>query len=299
MRPGVIASVAFHVTIFLVAIFGLPHLMEPPPEIEEAIPVDLTAQISEKSTPPPRQVQSPKPEEKPAEPEKMDVPPPPKIEPPKPEPPKPEPPKPEPTPPPPPPKPPEPEPTPEPVPTPKPKPPEPPKPKEEPKPQTEEKPKPKKDEFFSEMDTVLKNVDKPKQTSQPMPAPQPQNAPGGAKQTVNSPLSDATGQPTISEKDYIRKQIEDKWSFDPGARDVANMTIRVRIQIDSDGRVIRADLDVDQGRYMSDSFYRAAADTARRAVLAASPLKAPEGRIDFFHKYADFTLNFDPRSLLR
>ena len=260
------------------------------------MPVDLTAELSDKTNAPARAI-APKPEEKPAEPPKQDVPKPPeppKPEPPKPEPPKPEPPKPPPPPPPPAPKPPEPEPEPIPVPSPKPKPPEPIKPKDEPK-----KPKPK-DDFFDMMDkAVLKDMTKPKPVSKPQPAPQPQNTPAVAGSTNSQAVGDPTAKPTASEQDYLRAQIEKCWNFDPGARGAENLIVKVRIQIQPDGTVTRAELDVDTGRYNSDPYDRAAADSARRAPLSCSPLKIPPSRPDFFRNFSDIVLNFDPRSLIR
>ena len=308
MRTGMICSVTMHVVIVLLGVFGLPHILPPPPEIEMAVPVEI-AQISDKTNAPPRQVKAPDPVETPSPP-KQDVPvtppkpPEPKPEPPKPEPPKPEPPKPEPKPEPPkpdpappPPKP-APEPTPAPVPEPKPKPPE---PKPEPpkqKPDEKVQKKPKDDDFFKSMDTALKDVDKKKPTSQPQAAPQPQTA-TAAKQTVNSALADSTGQPTMTEKDFLRAQIERCWNFDPGARDAGSLVVKIRILINADGTVTQSTFEGDQGRYASDPYYRAAADSARRSPLSCSPLKSPPGRPDFYKSFPDITLNFDPRSLAR
>ncbi len=302
IRTGMICSAAFHLLVVILAVFGLPHILPPPPEVEVAVPIEI-AQISDKSNPAPRQVKAPEPVEKPTPP-KQDVqptppkPPEPKPEPPKPEPPKPEakpePPKPEP---PPPPKP--PEPTPAPVPTPKPPEPKPPEPKPEPpKQKPEDKPKKKEDDFFKSMDSALKDVDKKKSSSTPQPSPQPQSA-SAAKENVNSPLADATGQPTMTEKDFLRAQIEKCWNFDPGARDAGNLVVRVRILINADGTVTQSTFQGDSGRYASDPYYRAAADSARRAPLSCSPLKAPPGRPDFYKSFPDITLNFDPRSLAR
>lgn len=308
LRLGMLCSATLHVLIVLFALFGLPHLLPPPPEMEVAVPVEL-AQIGEKTAPPPPQVKAPKTEE-PPEPPKADVPPPPqpkpeppkpeppKPEPPKPEPPKPEPPKPEPPKPPPPkpepPEPPKPEPAPVPVPKPKPEPPKP----EPPKPPEQAKPKPK-DDFLSSMETALKDVNKNKPAPQAQPQPQPKAQAGSAQETVNSTLAQSSSQPTISEKDFLRAQIEKCWNFDPGARGAENLVIKVRVLIQPDGTVTRAELDVDRARYVSDSYYRAAADSARRAPLACSPLKIPPTRPDFYRAFPDITLNFDPRSLIR
>jgi outer membrane biosynthesis protein TonB len=294
---GVICAAALHLIVALIAIFGLPHLMEPPPEIVEAVPVDMVAEISDKTNAPAR-VAAPKPEEKPAEPEKKDVPPPPT--PPKP----PEPvvkevlPPPPPPPPPPkqpePPKPPEPEEDIAPIPD---KKPPPPKPIEKPPEKPPEKKPPPKDSFDDMMKNALKDVAKPKPpTAAPAPAPQPTNTAAPTGKTSNTAIGDPNAQPTISEKDYLQQQIEKCWNFDPGARGAEKLVVKVRILIQPDGTVTSSTLI---GNYAGDPYLMAAADSARRAPLTCSPLKIPPGHADFYKQFSDITLNFDPRSLTR
>lgn len=146
------------------------------------------------------------------------------------------------------------------------------------------------------METALKDLNKNKPQTQPAPKTQSSAAAGPQN---NSTLSKSSEQPTMSEKDFLRAQIERCWNFDPGARGAGDLVIRVRIMIRPDGTVTRADLDVDSGRYASDPYYRAAADSARRAPLACSPLQIPPSRPDFYRTFPDITLNFDPRSLIR
>jgi hypothetical protein len=302
-----LCSVAMHVVVLILAVFGLPQLLQPPPEISEPVVVEI-AELGDKTTPPPRQVEAPKPAPQPVEPPKQETPPTPEPKPlpppePKPVPPPPEP-KPVPTPEPPkppPPKPVEPEPEPIPVPTPKPKPPEPkpPEPKPQPDPLKDIKPQPKKPPPPDEFDNLLKSVDKLRDTAKPAPAPQPQQTAQAGSKTVNSPVSDLSSQPTVSERDYVSAQIWPKWNVDLGAKGAETLQIKVRIQVAPDGTVTSARLDVDSGRYAGDGFFRAAADAALRAVLAASPLKVPPTRPDLFRNNSDFTINFDPRSMAR
>ena len=103
----------------------------------------------------------------------------------------------------------------------------------------------------------------------------------------------------IADADYITAQIRPWWNVDVGAIGAQNLVVRVKIQITPDGTVTEAKLDVDEARYASDNFYRAAADSARRAVLSASPLKTPPGKPDFFKTYASVTLNFNPKDIAR
>ena len=294
LGAGLLSSLLLHALAVLLALFGLPHLMTPPPQMEEPVVFEVET-IAEKTAPPPRQVEAPKPEEQP-EPPKQETPP----EPPKPippEPPKPippEPPKPEPTP-----LPPEPEPLP--IPAPKPKP-EPPKPEPSKAPQSmlkDIKPPPKKPPPPDDFDKLLKSVDKMRETAKPPPAPQPQQTPAPAAKTVNSPLTDVASQPTTTEKNYIAAQIWPRWNVDLGAKGAETLQVTVKISLAPDGNVLDAKLDVDPGRYASDSFFRAAADAAVRAVRAASPLKVPPTRPDLFRNNPNMTINFDPRSMVR
>ena len=277
---GLLCSVLLHALAVLLAVFGLPQLMTPPPPIEEPIVVEVET-ISDHVTPPPRQTEEPKPEE--PEPPKPIPPEPPKPIPP--EPPKPIPPE--------PPKPaPPPEPEPEPIPAPKPKP-EP--PKEQPKPPPPDllkdlKPPPKKPPPPDDFDKLLKSVDQLRKSEPKQQAPQ-------AEKTVKSPLTEATGQPTTTEKNFVAAQIWPKWNVDLGAKGADTLQVMVKITVAPDGKVLRATLDVDPSRYKSDPFFQAAADAAQRAVLQASPLKAPPTSPDFFKSNPNLTINFDPRSL--
>ena len=182
------------------------------------------------------------------------------------------------------------------MPAPKPKPPEPELPKPPPALLRDIKPPPKKpppppDDF----DKLLKSVDKMRQPAAPSAPP----APNAATKAVPSPLSERASQPTISERDFVAAQIWPLWNVDLGAKGADTLVVAVKISVLPDGTVTRADLDVDQARYAGDTFFRAAADAARRAVLEASPLKAPLSRPDLYRSNPSMTINFDPRSLKR
>jgi hypothetical protein len=280
LRFGMLCSAALHIVALLIAFFGLPQLLSPPPEISEPVIVEI-AQLGDKTNPPPKQVEAPKPVEKPAEPPKQEAPP----EPPKPEPPKPVPP----------PKPPEPEPEPVPVPIPKPKPPEPPPKPELPDPLKDVKPPPKKPPPPDDMDILLKSVDKLRETAKPSPAPQPQQTPAPSSRTVNSNSNIPSEPVSMSDKDFIAAQFRKCWNFDAGARDAASLIVKIRVLLNADGSAVRADI-VDYTRYNADSYYRSAADSARRAVFTCSPIKIPPGKYDALK---DLELNFDPRDSVR
>ncbi|MBI5163414.1 MAG: cell envelope integrity protein TolA [Magnetospirillum sp.] len=271
-RDAFIFSAAFHIAIALLSVFGLPYFFSDPIIEDQPIVVDIVP-LGEKTNPPPLQAKEPQPE--PPKPE-------PKPEPPKPEPPKPEPPKPEPAPP-----------KPEPAPPPKPE-------AAKPKPKDDladlmksvDKIKPK-DKPKDDLDQLLKSVDKIKPAPQPTAADkgtqsQPQNVRGSASNNPMEPVS-------MTEIDMIRSQIYRCWNIPAGAKDAQNLIVPIRVRLAQDGTVISADHAGDMLRYNTDSFYRAAADSARRAVMICSPLKAPPSKYD---QWKDLTLRFNPKDML-
>lgn len=275
MQRGALFSGIFHLTVILLAWFGLPRMIVTPPEPEKPIIIEL-AQIGDITNPPPAPQIQPAPDPEPAKPE-----------PPKPEPPKPEPQKAPPPPPPPPPKPAEPAPPPEPAPKPKEKAPEPkpeaPKssPLAEVKPKT--KPEPPAEDFIK---NVLKSVDKPKPQQQSDEfdkmlkkmadsapkkdeKPQPQAQP--AKQApAGSPISSMNQQYTITEQDFIRAYIEKNWSPPVGAKEV--IIVIVSFTLRPDGSIT----DVRYENQRSDTLWQSFADSARRAILLSSPIPIPQ-----------------------
>lgn len=182
--------------------------------------------------------------------------------------------------------------------------------KEEPKKEeakkTDPKADPKKDQKKPDDDDpfkdLVKDVEKyrkkeapastPQSTQQAAANPAPQAAVSGAR-IQNAPLA---AQATMSEKDAIRAQVEQNWSFDPGAKGIESMVVVLRITINPDGSVLDVRLEPEsQSRYNSDAAFRAIADGAIRATRRASPLKYPT------EKYATFqtmVLSFTPSSRL-
>jgi hypothetical protein len=101
---------------------------------------------------------------------------------------------------------------------------------------------------------------------------------------------------TISELDAIRRQIEACWNIPAGARDAENLIVDIKVVMNPDGTVQRAEI-VDRSRLTGDPFYRAAAESALRAVLhpRCSPLRLPPQK---FQQWRRFTLSFNPKELI-
>ena len=285
MRNAFTQSVLFHLAIVAISYFGFPYISRSPTITDAPIMVEIVKVDELTNAPPPK----PQPEKKPV-PEAKKAPPPPK-------PPKAS------TPPPPPPakekevamlvpdmK---------------------AKPKEQPKPETKapEKPerqlanvKPKRkpkppDQFTS----VLKTVEKLKAQPQPREKEKEKAKPESFEQQIAKALTSRTAEHNpmrplaISEIDLVRQQIRECWNLPAGAKDAQDLNIEIRVVMTPDATVREARIQ-DQRRLQGDPFFRAAAESALRAVLnpRCNPLKLPP---DKYQQWQTMTLNFDPRDM--
>ncbi len=285
MRRGMIFSAGLHIAVIILAILGLPILFARAPTTDPPITVEMV-RISDKTRtlpappkpkPKPSRKHPVKPKPEPVKPKAAALPPPPppdlaKLEP---------------------------------VPVPKPKPKvkakkPPPKPKvkkrKRRKPRlTKIKPRrkplaPRKD--F--VDSVLKDVSKEKpREKEKKPdkkvVKKTEPAPPRPRPSLDQRL-------TISELDALRRQIEACWSIPAGARDAENLIVDISVVMNPDGSVQRAEI-VDRSRLTGDPFYRAAAESALRAVLhpRCSPLRLPPQK---YQQWRRFTLSFNPKELI-
>lgn len=263
-QKGITLSALLHLLFLILMVFGLPSFLLPslPPE-PAAITVELLPISDVSNVKPSEQAPDVKPEEKPEE---------------KPDPKKPTPPvkTAEETPPPPPEKPDE-------------------KAKEKPK---EKPPEPKKDEKKNkakeeDLEAVLKAV---RETAQKEKTDK--NKKDSASPTKS--LSDQYNPSlplSISEKDAIRSQIAKCWNVPAGARNAHELIVVLQIQLEKDGSVIKVALaNESKARYSRDTFFRAAADSAMRAIRQCSPIKnlSPEK----YQTWRDMELTFNPKEML-
>ncbi len=175
--------------------------------------------------------------------------------------------------------------------------------KEKPLPQKKPPSKPalkqeKPDDFLSVLKTV-ENLKKapPKEQPKPTKTHSEEVAEALKRQQVSPQKKMALlgGQLTMSERDAVRHQIEKCWSFPGGARDAENLVVDIRLRLNADGTVITAEL-VDNARAARDSFFRAAAESARRAVHLCSPLRLPPKK---YEEWKNMVLRFNPREMFR
>ena len=173
------------------------------------------------------------------------------------------------------------------------KPPDPPKP-EPPKPEVKKveppKPAPPKPAPPKTADNIIDSILKNDDKNPPIKTPQqsPQRPKEITRQVAMAPEFAAVV--TASEVEGVRQKIRPCWNSFGGARDAPVVTLVV--QMNQNGTPVEADFK-DPGR-MGDPVYRAAAESARRAILNPRcqpwPL-TPEK----YNSWRVITFNFDPR----
>ncbi|MDR2766318.1 MAG: hypothetical protein LBB63_02540 [Holosporaceae bacterium] len=96
------------------------------------------------------------------------------------------------------------------------------------------------------------------------------------------------GNGNVSGMDYemISSQIYPHWVVPSGVKDAENITVEIQVQLRDNGEVIPSRVKIlDEKRYATDYIFRAAADSARRAILEASPLKIPRNKMYLFREF--------------
>ena len=176
------------------------------------------------------------------------------------------------------------------------------KPKTKPKPRpmvkTAKKPKPTKRPIKKQFTSLLKNLKKEKLDQRNLIE----------KKTIGDRLRKLSKnrsngdfrenqKVTISEIDVLRQQIAGCWNIAAGARQAEALSVEIEMRMNPDATVRTARV-VDGARMKSDPFFRAAAESALRALSHPDciPLKLPVGK---YEVWKSFTFNFDPKNMLQ
>ena len=315
MRLGVTMSVGLHAVVIAFAWFGLPHIRSDPPELDDIVFVKL-ADLGDVTNVPPetrepmreKQKPEPKPEPPKAKPKPppvraASVPPPPApvakpvSEPaPKPEPATvvvPEKPAPKPAP----------KPKPKPVaaalkPLPRPKPrPTMPRPAPAPRPEAPAKPKqpPPQRKFSSLLKDLKLTTPKPA-----APVEQKKSLVERAREAARNQSTrdfDPNAAVTVNEIQAVLQQLAQCWNVAAGARRDDALSVEIQMVMNPDATVRQARV-VDAVRMNTDPFFRAAAESALRALghRDCIPLKLP---LEKYDAWKNLTLDFDPRNMLQ
>jgi outer membrane biosynthesis protein TonB len=154
------------------------------------------------------------------------------------------------------------------------------------KPRPKPKPPPTKEDDIAFLNRLVKDLEKEDSAK---PKSQVDGAEG--QQPSNNFASTFSNTPTQSELNVIISHIEDHWRIDPGKEGVDALTVEVKIIVSADGAVQQAQI-IDMPRYMMDNAFRTFANSARTAVLTASPLPINPENAEAFR---EMTLVFSPR----
>lgn len=107
----------------------------------------------------------------------------------------------------------------------------------------------------------------------------------GGRQTTGAKLSQ-------SEMDALRGQIQRCWNVPAGAADAENLKVSIQFRLAPNGSLDGNPSIVSGGG--SQGIERAAAESARRAVLACAPYNLPA---DKYEAWSDVIVHFDPRDM--
>jgi hypothetical protein len=173
-----------------------------------------------------------------------------------------------------------------------------PRPREKPVPpqqMAKNEPKPEQKKYDPEQfEAMLKNL--AAQPTIPSPDAPPQRPRVASAKPSSQPRAPLGSQITASEVDLVREQIARCWNVPAGARDAKDLVVEIRVVVEPDGNVRQATI-VDQVRLGSDPFFRAAAESARRAFFnpLCRPLHLPP---DKYAIWKDLVVDFSPKDIL-
>ncbi len=92
----------------------------------------------------------------------------------------------------------------------------------------------------------------------------------------------------------LKAQLSQCWRLMAGARYAENLVVNVKVFVNPD-RTVRDVKIEDLIRYNGDTFFRAAADSAKSAVYRCSPLDLPPNK---YNEWNTIIISFDPRTML-
>ncbi len=97
-------------------------------------------------------------------------------------------------------------------------------------------------------------------------------------------------QMAISYIDAIRIKLRSCWNLDPGAKDIKNMKIVIRTSVSPDGNISAIEI-LNKDEYSSSPWFKAVAESAKRALIICSPYNLP---VEFYQDWKDIVFTFYP-----
>lgn len=153
------------------------------------------------------------------------------------------------------------------------------------KPATQEAAKAKSEEKKFNADEVAALLNKEKAAGGGAKRSQEQASLGGERSTGGSKLSQ-------SEMDALRGQIQRCWNVPAGALDAEGLKVSIQFRLDRSGAIEGRPEIISGGG--ASGVERAAAESARRAVLQCAPYNLPADKYD---AWADVIVHFDPSEM--
>lgn len=95
---------------------------------------------------------------------------------------------------------------------------------------------------------------------------------------------------SVSYISAIKYKIKGCWNIDPGAKGIQDISIEIDTVLTPDGSIQNVNI-VDKRTYNSNPHYKAAADSARRALIDCAPYNLP---MDRYSVWKDIRFNFRP-----
>lgn len=163
------------------------------------------------------------------------------------------------------------------------------KPKPKPKPKVVKKAPPKKKKKTFDEDKIaalLNKVPDAGQSSSKLP-----DLPGAEKVKGDPVGRDLTM--SITEIDLFRRQVSQCWNPPVGGLGAEDLLVKVRLELNSDGSLKNQPKVMNRS---SNPFFRAAADSATRAIWQCQPYTLPKEK---YKLWQDMIINFDPRHMLQ
>ncbi|NQW12252.1 MAG: hypothetical protein HQ481_20495 [Alphaproteobacteria bacterium] len=158
-------------------------------------------------------------------------------------------------------------------------------------PETPKKPD-KKDAFLNVLKTVQKLKDDAPKRAEPTDTPSLKTEDSTARRASFDPNQSLS----VSEMDAIRRQVSGCWLVPAGAKDAGSLVVEIDVVMNPD-RTVRSATVIDRARMSTDPFFRAAAESALRALRSptCTPLKLPPEKYETWNR---FTITFDPKDML-
>lgn len=149
------------------------------------------------------------------------------------------------------------------------------------------KPKPEKaapDKFAALLDKLAKEPPAEQKAAEP-------EKPAASTRTITG--AGAQSAMTVSEIDALRAQMMKCWNVPIGAPDPRALVLNVKVHFNQDGTILGSPQLLDtQG--LGDPYFRAASESAIRAVKMCAPYKLPAEKYDAWN---EVTVTFDPTKM--